>query len=58
MEPRTVGMAPEHFEGILASQHHQSPRPTPVSDETVCVLLCLVCLALGCGEICGGISVD
>ena len=41
----------------LASQHHQSPRPTPVSHERVCVLLCLVCLALDCGEICSVTSV-
>ena len=28
MEPRTiVGMASEHSEGTLTSQHHQSPRP-------------------------------
>ena len=59
MEPRRiVRMASEHSEGTLASQHHQSPRPTPVSHETVCVLLCFVCLALDCGEICGGISVE
>ena len=43
MEPRTiVGMASEHSEGTLASQHHQSPRPTPVAHETVRVLLCFV----------------
>ena len=59
MEPRTiVGMVSEHSEGTLASQHHQSPRPTPVSHETFCVLLCLVCPALDCGEICDGISVE
>ena len=59
MEPRTiVGMASEHSEGTLACQHHQSPRPTPVSHETLCVLLCLVCLALDCVEICGGFSVE
>ena len=59
MEPRTiVGMASEHSEGTLASQHQQSPRPTPVSHETLCVLLCLVWLALACGEICSGISVE
>ena len=54
MEPRTIlGMASEHSEGTLASQHHQSPRPTPVSHDRVCVLLRLVCMALGCGELCG-----
>ena len=59
MEPRTIlGMASEHSEGTLASQHHQSPRPAPVSHETVCVLLRLECLALDCGEIWGGISVE
>ena len=59
MESRTiVGMASEHSEGTLACQHHQSPRPTPVSHYTVCVLLCLVCLALDCAETCGGISVE
>ena len=59
MEFRTiVGMASGHSEGALASQHHQSPRPTPVSHETLCVLLRLVCLALDCGEICGGITVE
>ena len=59
MEPRTiVGMASEHSEGTLARQHHQSPRPTPVSHDAVCVPLCLVCLAPDCSEICGGISVE
>ena len=58
MEPRTiVGMASKHSERTLASQDHQSPRSTPVSHGTVCVLLCLVCLARDCGEIRGGTSV-
>ena len=61
MEPRTeVGMASEYSERTLASQHHQSPRPTPVSHETVCGLRSTVpgvSLALDCGEICGGIAV-
>ena len=59
MEPRTtVGMASEHSEGLWLVNTTKSPRPTPVSHETVCVLLCLVCLALDCGEICGGMSVE
>ena len=59
MEPRRiVGMASEHSEGTLASQHHQSPRATPVSHETLCVRVCLVCLALDCGEIGSGICVE
>ena len=44
--------------GLWLLNTTKSPRPTPVSHETVCVLLCLVCLALDCGEICGGMSVE
>ena len=53
-----MGMASGHSEGTLTSQHHQSPRPTAVYHQTLCVLLRLMCLARDCSEICGGISVE
>ena len=46
------------LKGLWLFNTTKSPKPTPVSHETVCVQLCFVCPALDCGEIRGGISVE